>query len=287
MKKILKIAAITALLPLLNGCSDNKEENLQIVTTSYPIEYVTNILYGEYSMITSIYPDSIEIENHELTDKQLTNYSNSDLFIYNGLSNEKDTTIQLLEKNPNLNIIDSAYVLEIENGIEELWLNPSNLLMMGQNIKIGLNEYIDSSFLKQEINDNYEELKVTLSELDAEIKLMAQTAKNKTLIVANDSLKYLEKYGLTVISLEENQELLTKDINLVKTLYGNNELTYMFMIEDTTISNEIQTIIDENNITILPINKLDNLSEEERDNNENYITLMNKNIEQLKKELYQ
>ena len=61
--------------------------------------------------------------------------------------------------------------------------------MMSQNIKVGLDEYISSTYLKKEINDNYEKLKIELSELDAEVKLTQANSTYKTIVVTNDSLK--------------------------------------------------------------------------------------------------
>ena len=47
--------------------------------------------------------------------------------------------------------------------IEELWLDPANFLMLAQNIRDGLNEYISNHYLKTEIDNNYEDLKLKLS----------------------------------------------------------------------------------------------------------------------------
>ncbi len=284
MKKIIMLLIFTI---ILSGCDSNSSNNLQIVTTSYPIEYITKELYEDHSIITSIYPDSINIYEHELTDKQLTNYSHSDIFIYNGLSEERLITIELLERNKNLNIIDSTYVLDYKTNIEELWLDPSNLLMMGQNIKNGLKEYIPNSFAHKEIDDNYENLKVVLSELDAELKLTAETATNKTILTASDSLKFLEKYGLTVISLDDTTELLSKDITTAKNLLSTGNINYIINIENNELNETVTSLINDYQVEVLTFKIIDNLSEEERDANENYLTLMKKNIDLLKKELYQ
>ena len=43
---------------LSTGCfkRDNLE-GIEIITTVYPLEFVTNNLYGEHSIINSVYPD--------------------------------------------------------------------------------------------------------------------------------------------------------------------------------------------------------------------------------------
>ena len=60
-------------------------EDVNIVTSSYPIEYVVNELYGNNSTITSIYPKDDETINFEVTDVLLEQYSSNDLFIFIGL----------------------------------------------------------------------------------------------------------------------------------------------------------------------------------------------------------
>ena len=131
------------------------------------------------------------------------------------IEKERKIAVDLLDINGGLKIIDTSYVLETQNSIEELWLNPSYLLMMAKNVELGLNEYISSSYLKKEIKENYEKLKVSLSELDADYRLSIENAKKKTLIVNNNNLKYLEKFGLTVIVLDDDAMDKTYNLSLI------------------------------------------------------------------------
>ena len=194
MKKI-KVLLIITILLLTSGClkKDNLE-GISIITTNYATEYVTNILYGEHSEIEMIYPNDTNTFDYTLTNKQINDYSSKDLLIYNGDTDDKELAYEFINKNKNMLIIDGSYGIDITYGEAELWLNPSNLLMMTQNIKNGLKEYMTNSYLEKEIDTKYEELKLKLSELDAEIKLTAENASRKTIVVNSDSLKYLEKY---------------------------------------------------------------------------------------------
>ena len=50
---------------MLSGCSLFKRdsmENINIITTIYPLEYAINYLYGESSVVNSIYPDGINVD---------------------------------------------------------------------------------------------------------------------------------------------------------------------------------------------------------------------------------
>ena len=285
MKKT-KLLLIPVLLLLLTGCfKRDTMEDINIVTTVYPLEYVTNFLYGDNSVINSIYPDGIDIYTYDLLDKQIKDYSKQDLFIYAGVSTDRDIALTLLNENNDILIIDATYGMEITNGIEELWLNPSNLLMISQNIKNGLEEYITSKYLKQEIGDAYSELKISLSELDADLKVLAENANSKTIVVANDSLKFLEKYGFNVISLE-NATLSDKSTHDVTNLINNGSIKYIYKFEYSTENDVITNLKNTTKVEVIPIKSIANINDEERDNRDDYIKLMNDNIELLKKETY-
>lgn len=286
MKRI-KLLIIPLLL--LTGCTIFKRdnmENIDIITSIYPLEYSIDYLYGESSMINSIYPDDINTDQYELTDKQLKDNSTKDLFIYMGLMKDSDIAVELINRNKSLKLIDATFGMEYRQDVSELWLNPSNLLMILQNIKNGLDEYIDNAYLKIEINDRYKALKLELSELDASLKTTIENARKKTIYANSKSAKFLEKYGLTVIVIEENDELYEKNLALLKDAIENKNITYFYRFEDTTLPKGIKELVDDGKIKELEFRNLKNITDEERKNKETYVDITEKNIENLKKELY-
>ena len=289
MKKI-KIIGILAILLFTcfftTGCTSDNMENINIIVTNYPNEYIVKELYGEHATITSIYPDGVDINNYKISSKQKTDFSKYDLFIYNGLiEKERDLAVDLLSINSNLKIIDTAYVLETDYSPEELWLNPSSLLMMAQNVRLGLEEYIRSVVLAKEIDTSYEELKVELSELDANYRISVENTNNKTIIVANSALKYLEKFGLEVICIDK--DATDKTISVVQDLINKEEIVYIYSFKEDELNEKAKKLVDENsNISVLEIHKLDNLSDTERSEKDDYISIMESNLEIIKKEIY-
>lgn len=285
-KKYLLILAMTIFM--VTGCfkKDNLE-NVTIYTTNYPTEYITQRLYGDNALILSIYPNDVNINNYNLTDKQLTDYSKGKIFIYNGLSNEKDYAITMLNKNKSLLIIDAAMNMEYTNDESEIWMDPSNFLMLAQNVKDGFKEYITNTYLKREIDENYEKLKIDVSEIDAELNLIVENAPDKNIIVADDALLYLQKYGLNVISLEENDNLTAKKIADTEKLISSGKIKYIFIKDNETLNNTVKNLIDKYKITTLNFSSGVNLSEAQRAEKIDFIKIMNNNIDALKSELYQ
>lgn len=287
MKRIFKLITVSLLLIPLSGCfkKDNLED-ITIYTTTYPTEYIVNVLYGNHSTVKSIYPNNIKVEDYTLTDKQLKDYSKADMFIFNGISKEKDYLVDMFDYNKDLMIIDATQSVELSHNSNELWMDPSNFLMITSNIKNGLLEYISNHYLKEEIEANYEELKIKISNLDASLKLMSSNSKYTTIIVDNNALKFLEKYGFTVISIEETDSLTQKVKNEVYKLIEGNTVDYIYTLDEENLSDIVKEIQVNTDVKVLELHKLDNLTDKERSENEDYISLLNKNIDLLKYEVY-
>ena len=184
-------------------------------------------------------------------------------------------------------IIDACYGMEYTYDISELWLNPSNLLMITQNIKNGLKEYITNSYLEKELDKKYEELQLKLSELDANLKKVSENSSRNTLVVNSDTLKYLEKYGFNVISLDEsNNSVSDKDIQNVLNLIKAGEVRHLILLENKENSSAVTKVLEESQIETYTFRKLDSITDSERDELKDYISIMNENIEILKDELY-
>ena len=288
MKKYLKICGLIALVFGLSGCIIKKDDfdNIDIYTTVYTIEYLTKELYGEHSTIKSIYPDGVAISDYTITNKKLNDYSKGDLFIYNGLSNEKQTAATLVNKNNKMYIIDVSQGLELKYEESELLLSPSNCLMLAQNIKNGLIEHISNTSILDEVAGNYEELKLLISGYDAELKLIAENASNKTIIVANKAFNFLSKYGFEVINIATDEDDASSTaLSRAKQAFSSNTNKYLFVLKGTNESEEIKDLV-KNGGTLSYINPMVNLTDEERKNRDNYVTFMNSFIEALKAEVY-
>ncbi len=284
-----KIILVFLTIFFITGCDLFKRdsmENITIITTNYALEYVTDYLYGDNSLVTSIYPDGVDIANYTFTEKQIKDYSKKDMFIYMGKTNDSNQAVTFINNNNKIKIIDATFGMDYKNKEDELWLNPSNLLMISQNVKNGLSEYITSTYLLKNIDTLYENLKVDLSNLDAEYKTSIENADYKTIVVNSDSLLYLEKYNLEVISLDKNNPNYERNLALFQSNLKNQTIKYFYVYENTEITDEADKIIGENNVETLNIKNLKNITDEERDLDENYLSIMYNNLEELKKELY-
>jgi len=285
--KILLFMGLIISLITLTGCDKNVISSTMTAYTSvYPVEYILENLYGDSIAIYSIYPDGINYNDYNLTKKQLSDYSKGDLYIYNGtIQKEKEYAVNLINENKKIKIIDASLGMRYSSNVAELWLNPSNYLMMASNIKKGLEEYINESIEVKKINENYEKLKLSLSQIDAELKTIATNANNNTLIVSNDTFKYLEKYGFKVISLEENDNLTDKVLSEVKKDFANKQVHYIFSMDNEAESETIKSLKNEYGIQVIKLNSLSTLSADDRKDKQDYVSIMMENINSIKLEV--
>ncbi len=275
-KKIILLFILCIItLTITTGCNNDKLEGSNITTTIYPIEYLVNVLYGDKSNINSIYPNDTDVSKYELTEKQLNDYSKStSLFVYNGLSNEKEIAKTLINKNSRLQIIDASYGLKYKYGIEELWLNPNNYLMLANTIKDDLKNLSSSKYSAEQIEENYNKLEESLTTLDAELRTIAKAAiknNNETIIIAYNSFGFLEKYGFKIINISSENNITSN----IKNKFKDKTYTKIFVNDTDNISDSIKDIVDNYDAELIEINTMATLTDKERSNGDNYLTIMN------------
>lgn len=291
MKKrlhFIKLCVLTLLIVFMTSCVKvkiNEFENSNIITTSYPLVFFTNSLYGDHAKVKSIYPNETNPNNLKFNDKQLDNFANNNLYIYLGQDSEQSKiAIELKNKNPNILLIDAGVGINT-NSRQELLLNPSNILMMAKNIKKGLEEYINNTYISKNIEKNLNDLNVKISEIDAELRLTYTNSKYKTLVVTSNSLKFLEKYGFEVVSLDKLTRT-NEDINYFKQLVKKGLVNYIYSLENIEDDDVITNLIRTTGVKKLTIRSLDTITDEEEKLNKNYYQIMNENIDLIKKETY-
>ena len=280
MKKNIIILFLISVLTLTfaTGCDDDELKGSNIKVSVYPIEYLITSLYdieeSNYT-ISSIYPNGTDIKEYELTDKQLSDYSKSTtLFVYNGLSNEKEIAKTLINKNKGIQIIDVSYGLKYQYGVEELWLNPNNFLMLANTVKSDLEELSSSKYAADKIEKKYAELEENLTTLDAELRTISKAAISKgknTIIIAYDAFGFLEKYGFNIVNITQENNITSS----IKNKFKDKTYKYIFVANKNDVSDSVKDLVDNYGAELVEVNTMATLSDKQKNNKENYLTIMN------------
>ena len=287
MKRLKKLSILLLIILILTGCSNSKSnmEDINIYTTTYPINFLINSLYDDLCKVYSIYPTGINFNDYELSERKLEEYSKSDLFVFNSLDIDRDYAVEMINLNADLKVIDVAIGMNYDYTIEEIWLNPNNYLMMAENLKNGLAEYIDNPYLVEEIEAKYKGLEYEISKLDANLTETIISGNYDTMVVDNDLFKFLEKRGLNVISLEENENLSNNRLDEVKKLIDDGEIKYIYSVSKET-NDTVNNLVRDYNLERIVINSMHSIDGSITNSNDTYLTIMTNNIDELKRELY-
>lgn len=283
MKK--KILLLLSCL-LLAGCDfDYDFSDTYIYTTTYPIEYATKELYSDYATISSVYPIGSD-KTYEVTEKKKDKYAKGNTFIYSGLANEAYLARDLLNKNENLLIIDATKGMKLNYDLYSIWLDPTNYLMLCSNIKSNLIDFNDNVYVKEDIEENYKELNEKVSDLDVQLYNIGKNGNYDTILTTNDTLNYLTKYNINVISIDPDNQLIDKAYANAKKLISDKKIQYIYYIEGDEFNQNQEKLISDNQLIKVEINNLFTLSDEEKLAGNDYISIMNDLISLYKKELY-
>lgn len=278
-----KVIVLLMSLFLLTGCLEEEKLDKIAYTTYYPLEFATNYMYKDFATVKSIYPNGIDTSKYTLTDKQKSIYAASDMFVYAGVTDEVKLAAEFLNTNQNISIIDGTKGLSYSSEVCELWLDPSNYLMIARNIKSTLIDYANNVYDEEKIDKLYDELKIKISEIDVDLTMMGKNASNKNILVTNESFNFLSKYNINVISIKEGD---TKSINDAKKLINSGEIKYAYVLRGNTLSQEIETFIKNYNLEKIEIDSMYTITDEDKNNGNDYLSIMTENINKFKTELF-
>lgn len=284
MKKVFSVLLLCVLM--LSGCSLNDDfSDKYLYVTTYPIEYATNMMYSDYAKISSVYPNSSK-SDYKVTEKKKDKYATGELFIYSGVSGEAYLAKDLYNRNDNIGLVDATKGMNRDLKNESMWLNPSNYLMLCSNIKSGLIEYNDNVYVKEKIEDNYKKLNEMISELDVNLYDIGKNGNYNTILTTNDIFNYLTKYNINVISLDDNNKTIDKAYAEATKLVKSKDIQYVYYLETDELNERQEKFISENSIVKVPIKSMFTITEEDKNENKDYISMMNDVIDNYKKELY-
>lgn len=286
MKKI-KYLFLGVLLFSLFGCEFKEDfSDKYLYATIYPFEYASSMLYSDYAEISSVYPNGAD-KTYIVTDKKKEKFAKGEILIYSGVAKEASLARDLLNINSNIKIIDATKGMSNEDTQNEiLWLDPSNYLMLCSNIKRSLIDYNENVYIKEKIEDNYKKLNELVTDLDVKLYNIGKNSNYNTILVTNNVFNYLTKYNINVVSIDNRNESNDKSYAEAKKLITDKKIEYIFSIKDDKLNETQEKFISDNKLVKVPIESLYTLSDEERKNEDDYISIMNSILENYKKELY-
>ncbi|WP_260412245.1 metal ABC transporter solute-binding protein, Zn/Mn family [Alkalihalobacillus sp. TS-13] len=300
---------------IISGCGQ-KESNVDgekgtdfiIYTSIYPLQYFAERIGGDSVKVESIIPPGSDGHTYEPTTKELINISKADLLIYNGAGFEGfvGKAKKSLESQDVSFLNASAHITEDESEHEDghedehhehgdhehgeidphLWLDPVYAIEMAHTIKDEMIKQRPEK--KEEFEANFKALKSDLAELDQKFEELAENAQRKEFIVAHSAYgNWEERYGLKQISVagtSPSHEPSQKEAQAIIDFAQENDVPYI-LFEKNITSNVAKMIQKDVDAEALYLSNLESLTEEQMDQNEDYLRVMEENLTTLKKAL--
>ena len=123
-----------------------------------------------------------------------------------------------------------------------------------------------------------------LSEIDVDLTMIGKNASYHNVIVANEVLSFLSKYNINVVSLDTENSNYEKNYKTALTLASDEDISYLYKLKGYELTDSLNSLVNTYDLEVIEIDDMVNLTEEQRKNSETYITIMNDNIDKLKRE---
>lgn len=290
MKKLLTAISFILLSVFTSACSQSVviSDKPQIYTSFYAIyDFVTEIA-GDKAEVYNIVPTGTEPHDWEPTVQDMAKLNSADVLFYNGLGMEHwIDKVQNSLSNSDTEFVQLSEGVDVDEkaGDPHIWLDPSNVKIMCSNIYNTLCEIDPDN--KALYEANYNNYIVQLSSLDTTYKntIANLPGNNRNIVVSHEAYSYLcNAYGLNQVSIDgisaDSEPSPEKMMELISFIKDNN-INYIFY-EELLSQKTAQTLADETGAQLLPLNPFEGLTEEEIANGENYISVMLRNLENIK-----
>ncbi|MHA6260227.1 metal ABC transporter solute-binding protein, Zn/Mn family [Sporosarcina sp. CAU 1771] len=307
-KYILLFSFLTLLLLTACGNKDKeiKSDQLTIYTTVYPLQYFTERIGGNSVNVKSIYPPGADEHTFDPTQQEMIMLADSDLFFYIGLGLEgfvekaektlsgQHVKLVATSKSITEDMLGEGHDEEEDEGHQDedhhhseldphVWMSPILSDSLAFSIKEALIEAKPE--MKAEFNKNFEALRDELLQLDRQFIDMATNAKQKTFFVSHSAFRYIaDTYGLeqiAVAGLNSQSEPSQKQLATLVEYAKERDIKYV-LFEQNVNSKLTDVIRKEIGAQSLMLHNLGVLTTDDIKNNEDYFSLMEKNIDTLK-----
>ncbi|MBN2222695.1 MAG: zinc ABC transporter substrate-binding protein [Vallitaleaceae bacterium] len=323
MKKHISFLIATALAIfslLLSACSSTSEDlyttsskDLTVYTSIHPIYDFASKIGGDKIKLVNMVPGGVEPHDYEPTAYDITGLEKADVFIYNGvgmehwvedvlstLSNQKlivveaSNNIELLEghhhedeDHEEVDHEDEAQESEDHGDLDpHVWLSPRNAIIEMENITKAFVEADPDN--KNYYENNLSTWKTKFEELDQRFINELASFTQRSIIVSHEAFGYLcHEYNLEQIGIdglnpdsEPNPGRMAEIIDLV-----TEKNIQVIFFEELASSKVAQTIADGTGARTDVLNPYEGLTEEQAAAGEDYLSIMEANLEAIKNAL--
>ncbi|MGQ7886116.1 metal ABC transporter substrate-binding protein [Paenibacillus sp. WC2504] len=305
--KSLVFTAVSTLI--LSGCAAQSSGTgkLNVVTTFYPMYEFTKQVAGEHADVIALIPAGAEPHDWEPSAKDMKKVSDADVFVFNGIVEGWAEQALASAGNSKRVVVEASQGIALMEGLPEeeeehkeehkesadgiildphVWLSPALAQKEVESIVAGLTQADPAH--KEDYRRNADAYIAKLKALDESFRTGLNNVKQKDFVTQHAAFGYLAKeYGLTQVPIAglspEEEPSPAKMAEIIDFAKQNQVKTIFF---ETLVDPKVAlTISKEINAKTDVLNPLEGLTDEDKKQNLDYIAIMTKNLEALKKAL--
>ncbi len=292
MKQKLLLSVILGLIFLVMGVGIwklqpnskkvGKPMGVSVVTSFYPLYYMTREISGDIVNVTNITPAGSEPHDYEPTAKDMAKIQQSKLLLLNGNGFEawgekvkeevKDSGVKVIEVGEGL----------FEGNDPHIWLSPELAIKEARKILMSLVEVSPGD--KDFYTNNEIVLEKKLEDLQMKYREGLANCQKKEFVSSHDAFGYLAReFGLTQIAisgLSPDEEPSAKDLAAIAKLAKDKGIKFIFF--ETLVSPKLaETVANEIGAQTLVLDPIEGIDDEGLANGKNYISVMEQNLVNL------
>lgn len=300
------------------GDTSSADGKVSVVTTFYPLYYLAEQIGGDDAHVVNLIPSGVEPHDWSPKSRDLQTVEDAQLFLYNGAglegwvddflkglgSSNKTMTVKasegidLIQGNPeNEEVVEGSEGEQEEQGHDDdhghddhahdvdphTWVSPKSARTMAKTI---FDAYIKADSAHQEdYEQRYKELDSKLAALDQRFTDELSALPRKDIVVSHQAFGYLcRDYGLKqipIMGLSPDAEPRAQDLLRIADFVKKNGIRYIFF-EELVTDRLAKTLANEADVETLVLNPLEGLTPEQEKDGDDYMTIMEQNLQNLK-----
>lgn len=305
IKRIIALFMCILLAASLCSCGNIKDDdNFSIVCTIFPpYDFATQITKEcEDISVVQLLRSGMESHDFDPTATDVAAIVNADIFIYNGGESDSwvEDILQSVSKDTYcIRMMDEVSLCEEDHNHEEhdhyddeydehVWTSPKNAIKITEAISKAIVEKLPSH--KDKIEQNTKDYVNELDSLDEGFRAAVENGKCDTIVVADRfpllyfvkeySLEYYAAFSGCATSVEPSAQTL---INLCEAVKDHSvPVVFKMELSSGTTANYVAK---ETGTQVLEFHSCHNRTSDEARDGETYVSLMQKNLENLKEAL--
>lgn len=290
------------------GTGQAEGKQVSVVTSFYPLYFLASEIGGDHVKAVNLVASGVEPHDWTPKSRDLDTASKAQLFLYHGAGLEgwvdgflkglsKDSKVVTKEISKGIPLIEGNedehdHEHEEEHADEEshehggldphTWVSPKSALTLAENVK---NSLIEADSANQaDYEKNYEALKGKLEAIDVDYTAKLAQTSNKNIVTSHQAFGYLARdYGLKQISimgLSPDAEPRAQDLLKIAKFVKANDVKYIFFEE--LVSDQLaKTLAGEADVETMVLNPLEGLTPDQEKAGDTYLTLMERNLQNL------